>query len=164
MFKGIGASAGIGIGTAVLVKEANLDYSHVVSAGAEAEKARLSGAVADFIQKTRAMAEAMKEKVGEHQAEILLGQVMMIEDPYMTGQMNEMIDMGQCAEAAADAVCQMYIAMFSAMDDEMMRQRATDIKDMRDRLLKLLLNQPDLDLSLLPPTAVLVYRVKEEKK
>ena len=38
MFQGIAGSPGIGIGTAVLVREPDLSYSHVVCAGAEAEQ------------------------------------------------------------------------------------------------------------------------------
>ena len=55
MFKGIGASAGIGIGSTVLVREPDLDYSHVVFAGEAVEKARLAAAAARFTEKTRAM-------------------------------------------------------------------------------------------------------------
>lgn len=158
MFRGIGASAGIGIGTAVLVREPNLDYSHVTAGDAAVEKQRLTDAVAGFIEKTRLMAKKMEDQVGQHQAEILLGQIMMIEDPFMMEQMGEMIMQGQCAEGALDMVCQMYVDMFSAMEDELMRQRATDVQDMRTRILKQLLGQEDLDLSNLPSTAVLVAR------
>lgn len=156
MFKGIAGSPGIGIGTAVLVREPDLTYSHVVFAGADAEQARLSAAVNAFIEKTRAMAEKMEAEVGAHQAEILLGQVMMIEDPFMLEQMNDLIFQGQCAEGALDTVCGMYYEMFAAMDDELMRQRATDIQDMRSRVLMELLGQESVDLSALPPTAVVV--------
>lgn len=156
MFQGIAGSPGIGIGTAVLVREPDLNYSHVVFAGADAEQARLSAAVNTFIEKTRAMAEKMEAEVGAHQAEILLGQVMMIEDPFMMEQMNDLITQGQCAEAALDTVCGMYYEMFAAMDDELMRQRATDIQDMRSRVLMELLGQEAVDLSALPPTAVVV--------
>lgn len=156
MFKGIAGSPGIGIGTAVLVREPDLTYSHVVFAGADAEQARLSAAVNAFIEKTRAMAEKMEAEVGAHQAEILLGQVMMIEDPFMTEQMNDLIAQGQCAEGALDTVCGMYYEMFASMDDELMRQRATDIQDMRSRLLMELLGQESVDLSALPSTAVVV--------
>lgn len=156
MFNGIAGSPGIGIGTAVLVREPDLSYSHVVCAGVDAEQARLSAAVSAFIEKTRAMAEKMEAEVGAHQAEILLGQVMMIEDPFMMEQMNDLISQGQCAEAALDTVCGMYYEMFAAMDDELMRQRATDIQDMRTRLLMELLGQEAVDLSALPATAVVV--------
>ena len=158
MFKGIGASAGIGIGTAVLVQEPNLDYSHVTAGDAAEEKRRLADAVAGFIEKTRLMAQRMEEEVGQHQAEILLGQIIMIEDPFMMEQMREMIAQGQCAEAALDGVCQMYVELFSGMEDELMRQRAADVRDMRTRILKQLLGQEELDLSALPSTAVLVAK------
>ena len=158
MFKGIGASAGIGIGTAVLVREPNLDYSHVTAGDTAVEKQRLTDAVAYFIEKTRLMAQKMENQVGQHQAEILLGQIMMIEDPFMMEQMGEMIAQGQCAEGALDMVCQMYVDMLSSMEDELMRQRATDVQDMRTRILKQLLGQEELDLSNLPSTAVLVAK------
>ena len=158
MYNGIGASAGIGIGRAVLVRLPDLDYSHVVFQGAQAEKARLSAAAAAFTERTSAMAEAMRERVGEKQAEILLGQIMMLGDPFMTSQMNDFIDQGACAEGALDAVCGMYIDMFSSVEDELTRQRATDVRDLLDRMLAQLLGQAELDLSALPPSAVLVAR------
>ncbi|HIR85357.1 MAG TPA: phosphoenolpyruvate--protein phosphotransferase [Candidatus Galloscillospira excrementavium] len=158
MLHGIGASEGIGIGTAVLVAEPDLDYSHVTPAGPEAEKARLAAAVDTFIQKTSALADTMREQVGEKQAEILSGQVMMLSDPYMQSQMNDAIDAGGCAEGAVDSVCQMYVDMFSSMDDEMMRQRASDVGDLRARLLGLLLGREAVDLSAVPAGSVLVAR------
>ena len=156
MFKGIGASAGIGIGRAVLVREPDLDYSHVVFAGVEEEQERLSAAVAAFTEQTCAMAGRIEARVGQQQAEILLGQITMIEDPCMTGQMKELIAAGQCAEEALDTVCRMYIETFASMEDELMRLRATDVEDLRTRILKILLGQDDLDLSGLPADAVLV--------
>lgn len=158
MLHGIGASEGIGIGTAVLVAEPDLDYSHVTPAGPEAEKARLAAAVNTFIQKTSALADAMGEQVGEKQAEILSGQVMMLSDPYMQSQMNDAIDAGSCAEGAVDSVCRMYVDLFSSMDDEMMRQRASDVGDLRARLLGLLLGREAVDLSAVPAGSVLVAR------
>ena len=158
MYNGIGASAGIGIGRAVLVRLPDLDYSHVVFQGAQAEKARVAAAAAAFTAWTSAMAEAMRDRVGEKQAEILLGQIMMLGDPFMTSQMNDFIDQGACAEGALDAVCGMYIDMFSSVEDELTRQRATDVRDLRDRMLAQLLGQAELDLSALPPSAVLVAR------
>lgn len=156
MLNGIGGSAGIGIGRAVLVREPDLNYDHAAFAGQAAEQARLSAAVASFTERTRAMAEEMEAQMGHGQAGILLGQIMMLEDPYMTGQMKELIAAGRCAEGALDTVCRMYIEMFSAMEDELMRQRAADVEDLRTRVLMLLLGQEEPDLSALPADAVLV--------
>lgn len=77
------------------------------------------------------MAEDIRERVGQKESEILTGQVMMLQDPFMMGQMEDAINSGSCAEAAVDSVCQMYIEMFSNVEDELMKQRATDIGDIR---------------------------------
>ncbi len=156
--EGIPASGGIGIGTAVLVAEPDLGYGDVVFSGVEAEKARLTGAVDAFIRETSAMAEELRTRVGDKQAEILSGQAMMISDPYMTSQMNAAIENGVCAEAAADSVCSMYVELFSSMEDELMRQRAGDVEDLRRRLLCILLGRPRVELSTIPSGSVLVAR------
>ncbi len=158
LYRGIAGAEGIGIGTVLLVREPTLDYSRVVFAGAEPEKQRLQNAVTLFTQKTEAMREKMKRTVGEKQAEILNGQILMLNDPFMSAQMQEFIENGQCAEAAVDAVCNMYIEMFSSVEDDLTKQRATDIRDLRARLLGILLEQEAVDLSVLPPETVLVAK------
>lgn len=156
IYKGIAGAEGIGIGKALVVCEQTLDYSHVVFSGAENETNRLQAAIAAFCEKVTAMQKKLTASVGEKQAEILNGQIMMIQDPFMTSQMQDFIAGGQCAEAAVDAVCNMYIEMFSSVEDDLTRQRATDIRDMRTRLLGILLGQTEVDLSDLPPETVLV--------
>lgn len=158
VLKGTGVSAGVGLGRALVLKEQKLDWSGVVFAGQQAEKDRLAAAANEVSAQLAAMAEAMTEQVGAHAAEILAGQSMMLADPFMRGQMEEQIATGATAEAAVDAVCQNFIQMFGAMEDELMRQRATDIGDLRARLLKTLLGIEDLDLASVPAGRVLVAR------
>lgn len=158
MLKGVGASSGIGIGTIVCIREESLDYSKVVFQGEAEEKARLKEAVDTFCKVTQEMAEDIRQRVGEKESEILSGQIMMLSDPFMTGQMEEMIASGSCAEAALDSVCQMYIEMFSNVDDELMRQRATDIRDIRTRMLRLLLGISSVDIASVPAGTVLVAK------
>lgn len=158
MLKGVGASSGIGIGTIVCICEESLDYSKVVFQGEAEEKARLKEAVDTFCKVTQEMAEDIRQRVGEKESEILSGQIMMLSDPFMTGQMEEMIASGSCAEAALDSVCQMYIEMFSNVDDELMRQRATDIRDIRTRMLRLLLGVSSVDIASVPAGTVLAAK------
>lgn len=158
MLKGVGASSGIGIGTIVCIREESLDYPKVVFQGEAEEKARLKEAVDTFCKVTQEMAEDIRQRVGEKESEILSGQIMMLSDPFMTGQMEEMIASGSCAEAALDSVCQMYIEMFSNVDDELMRQRATDIRDIRTRMLRLLLGVSSVDIASVPAGTVLVAK------
>lgn len=158
ILRGIAASDGIGLGRAVCVREENLDYSNVRYSGKETEKARLLNAMEEFNQRTSVMAEHIRERVGEKESEILTGQISMLADPFMRSQMQDAIDAGACAEAAVDNVCTMYADMFAGVEDELMRQRATDVRDIRTRLLSLLLGTASVDLSELPAGSVLVAR------
>ncbi|PWM25497.1 MAG: phosphoenolpyruvate--protein phosphotransferase [Oscillospiraceae bacterium] len=156
MLRGIGASEGIGIGKAVCIREKNLDYSSVSYAGREAEKRRLQETIEKFEAQTGSMAGQILERAGQKESEILTGQIAMLSDPFMQSQMAEMIESGQCAEAAVDQVCTMYAEMFAGVDDELMRQRAADVRDLRGRMLSILLGAGEPDLSRLPVGSVLV--------
>lgn len=158
MLHGIGVSRGIGIGKIVCIKEQSLDYSQVVYQGSEQEKKRLKATVEAFCEVTQKMADDIRERVGQKESEILTGQVMMLNDPFMLGQMDDMIHSGSCAEAALDSVCQMYIEMFSNVDDELMKQRATDIRDIRTRMLRLLLGVEMAKISEVPKGTILAAR------
>ncbi len=158
LLHGVSASAGIGIGRIVCIREPDLDYSGVQYAGKDAEKARLQKAIDAFGEKTRQMAEDMRKRTGEKEAEILTGQITMLSDPFMLSQMQDRIDSGQCAEAALDEVCSTYADMFAGVDDEMMRQRATDVRDIRARMLALLLGEESVDVASVPAGSVLLAR------
>ena len=101
------------------------------------------------------MVEQVTARVGEKESEILSGQITMLTDPYMIAQMEEAIDGGSCAEGAVDAVCRMFMEVFSCADDELMRQRAADVGDIRTRMLSILLRVQQADLSALPDGTVL---------
>lgn len=157
MYTGIGASAGIGIGSVILVKEPSLEYSNAPVSDVVAEKARFNEALEKTIAKTQQMADDMRTRVGEKEAEILEGHVLLLMDPEMTGQIENMIQVEKkCAEAAVENVCNQFAALFASLDDEMFQQRATDVGDIKTRLLKTLLNAEDIDLAAVPEGTVLV--------
>ena len=114
MAKGVAASQGYGIGQVIIIKEASLDFQRVTISDVEAEKKRLADALDVFMEKTQAMADDMKERIGEKEAEILEGHILMMQDPEMTGQIEGAIENEHInAEAALDQVCDMFIQMFS---------------------------------------------------
>lgn len=158
MLKGIGVSQGYGIGRAVIIGDISTDYSNVKYTDAESEKARLQNAVDSFIEETRRLASDIKETVGEKEAEILEGHIVMLSDPFMISQMQDNIDSGSVAEKAVDTVCNMFIDMFSSVDDELTNQRASDVKDIRDSLLKALLGVKSIDISSVPENSILVAK------
>ena len=158
MYKGIAASRGIGIGSICRVIEQDLSFEPKVITDIAAEKDRFHKAVEKFVEETNAMAEEVRKNIGPKEAEILLGHAVMISDPSMSGEMISMIETGQCAEAALTAVSDMFYGIFSTMDDEMMRQRASDIADVKVSILKILLGVKDIDISKVAPGTVLVCK------
>ncbi|WP_026519625.1 phosphoenolpyruvate--protein phosphotransferase [Butyrivibrio sp. FCS006] len=158
MYNGIAASRGIGIGSICVITEHELKYDAVKVEDTESEKARFDKAVEQFKKETAEMAEDIRKRIGPKEAEILEGHLVMMSDPSMSGEMGKMIAAGQCAESAVEAVCDMFIGMFSKMDDDMMRQRASDISDIKVSLLKILLGIEDIDISKVAPGTILVAR------
>ena len=157
MLKGIAASEGIGIGKVIVIRDQDVTYEQKTVANPEEEVKRLHDAVDTFMVKTEKLAEDMEKSVNPKEAQIIRGHMEMLEDPFMVSQMDDMIkDEGMCAEAAAETVLNMFKAMFEGVEDELIQQRATDIEDIKSRLLKILLGIAEADLKTLPPETVLV--------
>lgn len=156
MNKGIAGSAGYGVGKVVIISDAKPEYENRTITDTDAEIKRYDDAVAAFTEKTHAMAEAMKESVGEHNAEILEGHILLLTDPGMDEITKGAIMSGTCAEAAFESTCDMFAGMFQMADDELTRQRATDIGDIKLRMLKILTGTPDVNISEVPAGTILV--------
>ena len=156
MYKGVNASEGIGIGNVMVAVEPDLSFEPHEVADAAAEKQRYADALAVFCEKTQAQADHMKETVGEAEAEIMSGHIMLAQDPGMTDSINQAIDGGICAEQALVDTSTMFENMFLAMDDEMFRLRAADIADIRTGILAELLGKEVVDLSVLPEDTIVV--------
>ncbi len=158
MYTGIAASRGIGIGSICVIAEHDLKYDAKKIEDTDSEKKRFDEAVEQFKKETSEMAEDIRNRIGPKEAEILQGHLVMISDPTMAGEMCKLIAAGQCAESAVEAVCDMFIGMFSQMDDDLMKQRASDISDIKVSLLKILLGIKDIDISKVPKGTILVAR------
>ena len=159
MYKGTSASAGIGIGTAVIVEEAELVIERREIADADAEIQRFKGALEQTIADTERMAQDLAARVGEKEAEIMQGHMMLLSDPMLTGEIenavrNEKVN----SEIAIENVCNMYADMFASMGDELMQQRATDMRDIKTRMQKTLMGIQSVDIAALAPGSVLVAK------
>lgn len=155
---GIGASEGYGVGKIVRLEEVDLQFEDKEVDNPEAEVRRFQMAVEKFSERTMAMAEDMRLRVGEKEAEILEGHVMMVSDPSMSEEVINQIKDGVCAERAFSNVCDMFVQIFSAVEDELTNQRVTDVQDMHARMLKILLGKEELDISQVPAGTVLAAR------
>ena len=159
MFKGTSASAGIGIGKAVIVEEAELVITRNEVADAEGEIQRFRGALEKTIAATQKMADDLASRVGEKEAEIMQGHMMLLSDPMLTGEIESSIRNDKVnSEFAIENVCNMYADMFASMGDELMQQRATDMRDIKVRMQRTLMGLESVDVSLLPKGSILVAK------
>ena len=158
MLKGTGVSAGIGIGKALLIEEHSLEYTPVTITEPQAEKERFNDAVKTFCENTKKQADALRISAGDKEAEIMLGHISLIEDPFLTGEVEKLIEGGQCAEAALEQMCDMFISIFSAAEDDLTRQRAADVRDVKAGMLGVLLGIEDVKIGDAPKGSVIVVR------
>ena len=158
MMKGLGVSDGYGIGRVMLILDQKLDYTPREIADVDAEIKRFHDAIDQFTKNTLEQADAVRRSTGDKEAEILEGHIAIIADPFMKGEIENLIKSHQCAEAAVEQICQMFIDMFTATGDDLTMQRAADVKDIRDSLLAILLGVQEVKISDAPEGTVLVVR------
>ena len=159
MLKGTNVSSGIGIGNAVIVEEKELVIRREAVADAAAEVERFKGALDTTLKKTEELAADLATRVGEKEAEIMQGHMMLLMDPMLTGEIETAIT-GEsiCAEYAIEQICTTYADMFASMDDELMQQRATDMRDIKERMQRELLGLESVDIAALPAGTILVAK------
>ena len=158
MLKGIGASEGYGIGKVMVIEEHSLEYTPRTVTDTEAEVKRYKDAVDTFVAQTMEQAEALKVSAGEKEAEIMMGHAAIIMDPFMGGEIEKLVSAGTCAEAAVEQMCDMFINIFSAADDDLTKQRAADVKDIKTAMLSILLGIKEVKISDAPAGTVLVAK------
>lgn len=159
MLKGTNASSGIGIGNAVIVEEKELVIKRETVRDVAAEVERFKGALDLTLKKTEELAADLATRVGEKEAEIMQGHMMLLMDPMLTGEIETAIT-GEsiCAEYAIEQVCTTYADLFASMDDELMQQRATDMRDIKTRMQRELLGVESVDIASLPAGTILVAK------
>lgn len=157
MKKGIAASRGYAIGRAVLkVKEEQVVVERQID-DIEKEKERFEKAVEVSGQQLTKIKEKAAAEMGEAKAEVFESHLMLLEDPEFTGAVTSGIEGSRInAEKALKDVVNMFLGIFEAMEDEYMRERAADIKDVGDRLLNNLMGISMDGLGLLSDNTVVV--------
>lgn len=156
MFSGVNASDGIGIGVARVAVEPDLSFTPHAPEDPSAEKDRYFAAVAKFIEQTNAQIERMTKTVGPEAAAIMGAHIEFAEDEGIKGMVSDSIDSGKCAEQAVSEAYDTYYTMFAQMEDELFRERAADVADVKTGLLADLLGKEVVDLSTLPENSIVI--------
>lgn len=136
-YKGKGAYGAIAIGNIFLFGQREAVAWRVHTTDTETEKGRLAEAKARSLEQLKQIHERALKEAGEANARIFEIHMMMIEDASYNESIENLIETLQVnAEYAVALTSDQFADRFSAMDDENMRARAADIRDISNRIIR----------------------------
>ena len=136
MKKGIAASKGYAIGRVYIQEHAEIVINDATVSDVAAEKARLENAINMSKEQLKGVKAKALESMGAEKAEVFEAHLTLLDDPEFIGQMEMEIENNSLnALKAVDNVTNTFVMIFESMEDEYMRERAADIKDVSKRIL-----------------------------
>ena len=157
--KGLGTSVGIGIGKVLIYKDPEIKISKKSILNSELEVERLNKSINKAIIDIDHIYNMTLEKLGKKEAEIFVAHKMILEDPeYISAIKDKILADKVNSEWAVSEITNSYISLFNEMEDEYLRARAADIKDVSNRVLRVLLNVENKDLSLINRETIIVAK------
>lgn len=155
--QGIAASEGFAVGPAFIHRPAELNVSRTSVDDPSEEISRLHEALDKAQEELTALQGEVAER-DEGVAEIFEFQRMMLEDPTLVEAVEDEVRAESSnAEAAVDEVFDAWVERFESGEDELMRLRASDVRDVGNRVLRILLGAPEQGtLAELPEPVVVV--------
>ena len=157
-FPGVGSTPLSGVGTVRWYRPAALDLPDrpdPETVDSEAERVRFERARDDARTAIREARDRAAAAIGEDEAAVFEAHEQFLDDPQLVGAIADAIDDGTRAEHAVDEAYADAVAQFEEMDGRM-AERADDLRDVRDRLLRELLDVATVDLDALPDGTVLL--------
>ena len=157
MYKGTGASPGIALGRALVIEHSELVIEKKTIENIDEEIQKLESAVKVSKEELTKVKEKALDELGEHEAKIFEAHLLVLEDPELIGSaISKIRDEKVNADYALNEIKEMFVAMFESMDNEYMRERAADIKDVTNRVLRHILGIKVVDLAGLDEEVVLI--------
>ena len=157
MYKGTGASPGIALGKALVIEHSELVIEKKTIENIDKEIQKLESAVKVSKEELTKVKEKALAELGEHEAEIFEAHLLVLEDPELIGSaISKIRDEKVNADYALNEIKEIFVAMFESMDNEYMRERAADIKDVTNRVLRHILGIKVVDLAELDEEVVLI--------
>lgn len=151
--KGIGASKGIALAKVLKIEEKNVEIIEKTSNSVEEELKLLENAMKTVEVKIQKGKELAKDP--EH-AEIFEAHLNFLNDPFTNERVTEMVSQGYSAIYSVSKIYEENEQIFLSMDDEYMRERAADIRDIKTKLLYALSGINEHDLSAISEEVVIV--------
>lgn len=159
MITGIAASPGVVFGKALVLKEEPivLNTQKITADQIEAEKAKFFAGREKAATQLTAIKEKARGTLGEEKEAIFEGHLMILEDEELEEEiLGYIADNLVTADVAASKVIDMQASMLAEIDDEYLKERAGDIRDIGNRLLRNILNMHIIDLGDIQEEVILV--------
>ncbi|QZY55810.1 phosphoenolpyruvate--protein phosphotransferase [Crassaminicella profunda] len=157
MLLGTGASEGIALGKALLIKNGSLDIVKQEIEDIEKEKKKLLEAIEASKEQLSKVKEKTSNELGVDKGAIFEAHLMILDDPeFIQNTMNKIEEEKVNAEFALKEISNQFIGIFESMDNEYMRERVADIKDVSERILRNIVGQKNIDLSMLDEEVILI--------
>ena len=142
-------------GPILVLDKQEVQITDATVADVEAEVARVVAAVDKAKAQIATLYEKALEEVGEESAAIFeVHQMMLEDDEYLDSIYGMIRDEGMNAEFAVQMTGNTFSQIFATMDDDYMRARAADILDISGRVIRVLTNQEDVNLSNCEPSII----------
>ena len=159
MITGIPASPGIVFGKALVLKEEKivLDTQKISEDQVEAEVARFYAGREAAVEQLNSIHQRALKSLGEEKAAIFEGHLMILEDEELEEEIIDYLRSHKVnASVAASKIIDQQVEMLSEIDDEYLKERAGDIRDIGNRLIKNILGMHIVDLGDITEESILV--------
>ncbi|OOO62394.1 phosphoenolpyruvate--protein phosphotransferase [Clostridium tepidum] len=136
MKKGIAASKGYAIGKIFIKEDINIEVVEKSIDNIEEEKERFKKALVSTKEQLEKIRDKAQKEVGAEKAAVFDSHIMLLDDPEFAGAVDMNIESNKVnSEKALQEVIDMYSSIFASMEDEYMRERGADIKDVGKRIM-----------------------------
>lgn len=157
VIKGIAASNGIAIAKAYRLVEPDLSFEKKTIEDLSLEITRLKDALNTSKTELEAIRDKASSELGADKAAIFEAHLLVLSDPELISQIEDKINSERVnAEQALKEVADMFIMMFEQMDNDYMKERAADIRDVTKRVLSHLLGVELVNPSMISSEVIIV--------
>jgi phosphotransferase system enzyme I (PtsI) len=157
--KAIGVSSGIAIGNAFIISENEICIDRKITNDSEQEIANLESAILKGKEELKALLKEAVKQAGKNAGKIFFAHQMILEDPEIISRTKEKIKSENVTAAyALKNVSLEFIRMFENMDNAYMIERAVDVKETIDRLLRILNGINECALDNIPDNSIIIAK------
>ncbi|UOE56942.1 phosphoenolpyruvate--protein phosphotransferase [Cytobacillus oceanisediminis] len=154
---GIAASSGIAIAKAYRLVEPDLSFDRKTVENAEQEVERFQSALAESKGELEVIRDNAHKELGADKAAIFDAHLLVLSDPELISPIEDKIKTDKVnAESALKETADMFITMFEQMDNEYMKERAADIRDVTKRVLSHLLGVQIANPSMIAEEVIII--------